>query len=191
MHVAFCSLSKDTGGPASLADCVVVMENASPSRPMRARAGAMCVLFKLLKSKWVFRVTNFHHRQSVMAAPVSVSTAGKEDSTDTGLSFAFRPTTGNCDLAVEQDNWMTGDQRYSESVPEEEDGASGRESQRRVEEDLKTLSTEEIEGRLERTRREFYNRRKIIIKNLPSDITNQVWLPAAGELDTIVTLSRW
>uniref|UniRef100_A0A8C7XL70 Ribonucleoprotein PTB-binding 1 n=1 Tax=Oryzias sinensis TaxID=183150 RepID=A0A8C7XL70_9TELE len=118
-----------------------------------------------------------------MAAPVSVSTAGKEDSTDTGLSFAFRPTTGNCDLAVEQDNWMTGDQRYSESVPEEEDGASGRESQRRVEEDLKTLSTEEIESRLERTRREFYNRRKIIIKNLPADITNQEVHELLGNYD--------
>lgn len=29
---------------------VVVMENASRSRPMRSGAGAMCVLFKLLKS---------------------------------------------------------------------------------------------------------------------------------------------
>lgn len=34
---------------------VVVMVNACPSRPIRSRAGAMCVLFKLLKSARVFR----------------------------------------------------------------------------------------------------------------------------------------
>ncbi|XP_071202343.1 ribonucleoprotein PTB-binding 2 isoform X1 [Salvelinus alpinus] len=39
--------------------------------------------------------------------------------------------------------------------------------------DLPDLEPEEIEKRLERTRRELSNRRKILIKNLPQDTTNQ------------------
>ncbi|XP_051997031.1 ribonucleoprotein PTB-binding 2-like [Xyrauchen texanus] len=39
--------------------------------------------------------------------------------------------------------------------------------------DLPELDPEEIERRLEKTRRELSNRRKIIIKNLPPDTTNQ------------------
>ncbi|XP_035270398.1 ribonucleoprotein PTB-binding 2 isoform X2 [Anguilla anguilla] len=38
---------------------------------------------------------------------------------------------------------------------------------------LSDLEPEEIERRLEKTRRELSNRRKILIKNLPQDITNQ------------------
>lgn len=109
-----------------------------------------------------------------MAAVVSVSRAAGDESTDTGLSFASRPLHEDYDLAVENENWRTGDRRNSELEPGEEDAIPGRECQRRVDEDLTSLSPEEIESRLERTRREFYNRRKIIIKNLPSDITNQV-----------------
>lgn len=103
-----------------------------------------------------------------MAAAVSVSTAGSDENTDTGPSFASLLPEDNYDLAADQENWLTGDRRYSEIA------TPGRECQRRVEEDLTSLNPEEIESRLERTRREFYNRRKIIIKNLPSDITNQV-----------------
>ncbi|MBN3277061.1 RAVR1 protein, partial [Polyodon spathula] len=55
----------------------------------------------------------------------------------------------------------------------EEAAAEGWESRRRFEEELSPLSPEEIESRLERTRREFYNRRKILIRNLPADVTNQ------------------
>lgn len=40
--------------------------------------------------------------------------------------------------------------------------------------DLPELDPEEIEKRLEKTRRELSNRRKILIKNLPQDTTNQV-----------------
>uniref|UniRef100_A0A671L2Q3 Ribonucleoprotein, PTB-binding 2 n=1 Tax=Sinocyclocheilus anshuiensis TaxID=1608454 RepID=A0A671L2Q3_9TELE len=39
--------------------------------------------------------------------------------------------------------------------------------------DLPELDPEEIEKRLEKTRRELSNRRKILIKNLPQDTTNQ------------------
>uniref|UniRef100_A0A3B4Z1R7 Ribonucleoprotein PTB-binding 1 n=1 Tax=Stegastes partitus TaxID=144197 RepID=A0A3B4Z1R7_9TELE len=118
-----------------------------------------------------------------MAAAVSVSTAAKDETTDTGPSFASRPLNENDDLAVEQENWGPGDRRYAELVHGEEDVTPGRECQRRVDEDLTSLSPEEIESRLERTRREFYNRRKIIIKNLPSDVSNQEVHELLGSYD--------
>ncbi|XP_060713375.1 ribonucleoprotein PTB-binding 1 isoform X3 [Tachysurus vachellii] len=43
----------------------------------------------------------------------------------------------------------------------------------RAEDELSALSPDDITSRTERTRREFYNRRKIIIKNLPADVNNQ------------------
>lgn len=46
--------------------------------------------------------------------------------------------------------------------------------------DLPDLEPEEIERRLAKTRQELSNRRKILIKNLPPDTTNQVL--CAGEL---------
>lgn len=107
-----------------------------------------------------------------MAAAVSVSTAARDESTDTGLSFASRPLHEGYDLAADHENWTPGDRRHPELEPAEEDSTP--ECQRRVDEDLTSVSPEEIESRLERTRREFYNRRKIIIKNLPSDVSNQV-----------------
>lgn len=109
-----------------------------------------------------------------MAAAVSVSAAAKDESTDTGLGFAPRPLHEHYDLATEHENWMSGDRRHPELEPGDEESTPGRECQRRVDEDLTSLTPEEIESRLERTRREFYNRRKIIIKNLPSDVSNQV-----------------
>ncbi|XP_049925585.1 ribonucleoprotein PTB-binding 1 isoform X2 [Epinephelus moara] len=118
-----------------------------------------------------------------MAAVVSVSTAARDESTDTGLSFAPRPLHENYDLAADHETWMSGDRRYPELEPGEEDSASERECQRRVDEDLTSLSPEEIESRLERTRREFYNRRKIIIKNLPSDVSNQEVHELLGNYD--------
>lgn len=110
-----------------------------------------------------------------MAAFVSVSADSRDERTDTGLNFASRPLQDNYDLAAEPEHWRTGEHRHPELLePSEEDATTARESQRRVDEDLTPLSPEEIESRLERTRREFYNRRKIIIKNLPSDVSNQV-----------------
>ncbi|CAB1454202.1 unnamed protein product [Pleuronectes platessa] len=108
-----------------------------------------------------------------MAAAVSVSAAAQDESTDTGPSFAPRPLHDNRDAAADHESWMPGDRRRSEAEADEEDPRPGRECQRRVDEDLTSLSPEEVESRLERTRREFYNRRKIIIKNLPSDVSNQ------------------
>lgn len=110
---------------------------------------------------------------------MSVSTAARDESTDTGLGFASRPLHENYDVAAAADhhdqNWRTGERRHPELVePGEDDATSGRECQRRVDEDLTSLSPDEIESRLERTRREFYNRRKIIMKNLPSDVSNPV-----------------
>lgn len=107
-----------------------------------------------------------------MAAAVSVSTAVRNENTDTGLSFASRQPQENYDPGADRENWMHRDRRNIELEPSEEE--SERECQRRVDEDLTSLSPEEIESRLERTRREFYNRRKIIIKNLPPDVSNQV-----------------
>uniref|UniRef100_A0A3P8STE4 Ribonucleoprotein PTB-binding 1 n=1 Tax=Amphiprion percula TaxID=161767 RepID=A0A3P8STE4_AMPPE len=118
-----------------------------------------------------------------MAAAVSVSTAAIDETTDTGPSFASRPLNENYDLATDQENWVPGDRRYAELVHGEEDVTPGRECQRRVDEDLTSLSPEEIESRLERTRREFYNRRKIIIKNLPSDVSNQEVHELLGSYD--------
>ncbi|XP_035037552.1 ribonucleoprotein PTB-binding 1 isoform X2 [Hippoglossus stenolepis] len=108
-----------------------------------------------------------------MAAAVSVSAAAQDESTDAGPSFAPRPLHDNHDHAADHESWMTGGRRRSEAEAGEEDPPPGRECQRRVDEDLTSLSPEEVESRLERTRREFYNRRKIIIKNLPSDVSNQ------------------
>lgn len=109
-----------------------------------------------------------------MAAVVSVSTAARDESTDTELSLVSRPLHENYDLAADHESWMSRDRRHPELEPGQVDSTSERECQRRVDEDLTSLSPEEIESRLERTRREFYNRRKIIIKNLPSDVSNQV-----------------
>lgn len=106
---------------------------------------------------------------------MSVSTAATDETTDTGLSLVSRQPHENYDLGAEHESWMPGDRRRNpEPEPGEEDSTSDRECQRRVDEDLTSLSPEEIVSRLERTRREFYNRRKIIIKNLPSDVSNQV-----------------
>lgn len=111
-----------------------------------------------------------------MAAAVSPSTtSGTDEGADSGPTFVSRPFSANHDLATEKENFMAGDRhRYPEFASVEEDATSSPECQRRVDEDLIPLSPEDIESRLERTRREFYNRRKIIIKNLPPDVTNQV-----------------
>lgn len=111
---------------------------------------------------------------------MSPSTASGDESTDSALNFAPRPSQErNYELGADPEKWLPGERRYPEVEAGGEDSKSEREcqqpqQQRRVDEDLATLSAEEIESRLERTRREFYNRRKIIIKNLPSDVNNQV-----------------
>lgn len=71
--------------------------------------------------------------------------------------------------AVERPNSPGQDSESPESRPEE-DGAS----EDTILRDMAELEPEEIERRLEKTRRELSNRRKIVIKNLPQDATNQV-----------------
>lgn len=111
-----------------------------------------------------------------MAAAVSVSAAPRDQSADTELSVASRPPHEDYDPGADRDQ-CEFDRRHTEPESGEvEDPKLERECHRRVDEDLTSLSPEEIQSRLERTRREFYNRRKIIIKNLPSDVSNQVWL---------------
>lgn len=149
------------------------VENASSSHPMRSGAGAMCVLFKLLKPDSPLTPIKLPPNWA-MAAAVSVGSATKDENTDTRLKFAPGPLHENYDTAADHETWMPGGHRRPGLEAGEEDSTSERECQRRVEEDLTSVSPEEIESRLERTRREFYNRRKIIIKNLPSDVSNQV-----------------
>ncbi|KAG7460307.1 hypothetical protein MATL_G00220170 [Megalops atlanticus] len=99
-----------------------------------------------------------------MAAAVSVSAAAGGEKPAAGPRFPAQPLSGDRDAAA-------GTETEGEAGGEEP--ASRDAGRRRVEEELPVLSPSEIESRLERTRREFYNRRKIIIKNLPADISNQ------------------
>ncbi|KAL4659148.1 ribonucleoprotein PTB-binding 1 isoform X2 [Arapaima gigas] len=91
-----------------------------------------------------------------MAAAVSVSAAAGEQ----------KPSPGS-DAVREE--WLLTDVKE----PEKEEASRTDEGPRRGDEELPVLSAEEIASRLERTRREFYNRRKILIKNLPADVSNQ------------------
>ncbi|CAL9693126.1 unnamed protein product [Knipowitschia caucasica] len=94
-----------------------------------------------------------------------------DSSTDTR---AHGPLTHDYDHTLtEREQWMSTAEHRLPEPEAKEDSPAGGECQRRGDEDLKSLTPEDIESRLERTRREFYNRRKIIIKNLPSDISNQ------------------
>lgn len=106
------------------------------------------------------------------AAPVS-----RDEDKDACLTHSFQE---KFDLGANKENWMQGDRWHPNLEAGEEVSTSERDSQRRVDEDLTSLSPDEIESRVEKTRREFYNRRKIIIKNLPSDVTNQVSRLTAG-----------
>lgn len=59
--------------------------------------------------------------------------------------------------------------------PEDEEAAAAQPSEPGISlRDLPDLEPEEIERRLAKTRQELSNRRKILIKNLPPDTTNQV-----------------
>ncbi|XP_061701270.1 ribonucleoprotein PTB-binding 1 [Syngnathoides biaculeatus] len=116
-----------------------------------------------------------------MAAVVSGSANAKEERTDTALGFVPRPLHKNHDL----ENRRPGESRWqAELEAGEEVPTPGREGQERAADgDLIPLSPQEIQSRLERTRREFYNRRKIIIKNLPSDVSNQEVHELLGNYD--------
>lgn len=58
---------------------------------------------------------------------------------------------------------------------QEDEEAAGQPSETGVSlRELPELEPEEVERRLAKTRQELSNRRKILIKNLPPDTTNQV-----------------
>ncbi|XP_026887826.2 ribonucleoprotein PTB-binding 2 isoform X2 [Electrophorus electricus] len=71
-------------------------------------------------------------------------------------------------LAINQGNSPSPDSDSPESRQEEDATSEGT-----ILRDLPDLDPEEIERRLEKTRRELSNRRKILIKNLPQDASNQ------------------
>lgn len=104
-----------------------------------------------------------------MAAAVSVSKAAGEEKCCPGVTT--RPLYEDYEQA-KLEKWAAGKRRDSEAGSQDEE-STGSEYRRRAEEELTALSPEEVASRLERTRTEFYNRRKIIIKNLPADINNQ------------------
>lgn len=106
-----------------------------------------------------------------MAAAVFVSRAGGEEECCPGASVTTRPLYDYDQDKLE--NWAAEKRRHSEAGSHEEESSAGSEYRRRAEEELAALSPEEVASRLERTRKEFFNRRKIIIKNLPADVTNQ------------------
>ncbi|XP_068194064.1 ribonucleoprotein PTB-binding 1 isoform X2 [Antennarius striatus] len=118
-----------------------------------------------------------------MAATVPVSPAVRDEGKEKGLTFPSQQFHDKSDLGADQEKCAHGDRQGPKHETGEEASTSGRESQRRVDEDLTSLSPEEMESRLEKTRREFYNRRKIIIKNLPSDVNNQEIHQLLGSYD--------
>lgn len=71
--------------------------------------------------------------------------------------------------AIKQENSPFPDSDSPESRQDEDAPSEGTSLR-----DLPDLDPEEIEKRLEKTNRELSNRRKILIKNLPQDTTNQV-----------------
>ncbi|XP_057201417.1 ribonucleoprotein PTB-binding 1 isoform X2 [Triplophysa rosa] len=101
-----------------------------------------------------------------MAAAVSDSSAARDDKSYTGANFARNPLFNSYEQAAEPENCFDGDTGDVGSP-------TGSDCVRRADDEVTALTPEEIASRLERTRREFYNRRKIIIKNLPADISNQ------------------
>lgn len=90
-------------------------------------------------------------------------------------------------------------QRENSPHPESDSPASRQEEDAASEgttilRDLPELDPEEIEKRLEKTRRELSNRRKILIKNLPQDTTNQVKLErftSAWQVKVTLLTSSW
>ncbi|XP_065109944.1 ribonucleoprotein PTB-binding 1 isoform X1 [Paramisgurnus dabryanus] len=105
-----------------------------------------------------------------MAALVSVSSAARDDKSYTCANFVTNPLLKSYDQAAESDSWGF---EHADGDAGDVGSPTDSECARRVDDELTALTPEEIANRLERTRREFYNRRKIIIKNLPADISNQ------------------
>ncbi|XP_072531113.1 ribonucleoprotein PTB-binding 1 [Salminus brasiliensis] len=107
-----------------------------------------------------------------MAAAVSVSRAARDEKPPAGASPTTRPLYEPLQQA-QPEPWAAEEGRDAEAGRRDEDPSTGSEGPRRADDELTALSPEEVANRLERTRREFYNRRKIIIKSLPADVSNQ------------------
>ncbi|KAF4115809.1 ribonucleoprotein PTB-binding 1 [Onychostoma macrolepis] len=105
-----------------------------------------------------------------MAAEVSVSSAARDEKSFTAANFAPNPLFKSYDQAAEAENWTV---KHVDADTGDEGSPTASDCPRRLDDEPTALGPEEIASRLERTRREFYNRRKIIIKNLPADISNQ------------------
>ncbi|XP_016143126.1 ribonucleoprotein PTB-binding 1-like isoform X1 [Sinocyclocheilus grahami] len=108
-----------------------------------------------------------------MATAVSVSSAARDEKSFTGANFVPNPLYKSYDQAAELENCGFEMGKQVDADTGDEGPPTGSDCPRRLDDELTALSPEEIASRLERTRREFYNRRKIIIKNLPADISNQ------------------
>uniref|UniRef100_A0A8C1B3D7 Ribonucleoprotein PTB-binding 1 n=1 Tax=Cyprinus carpio carpio TaxID=630221 RepID=A0A8C1B3D7_CYPCA len=108
-----------------------------------------------------------------MAAAVSVSSAATDEKSSTAANFAPNPLLKSYDQAAEPENWGFEGGKHVDADTGEEGSPAASDCPRRLDDEPTALGPEEIACRLERTRREFYNRRKIIIKNLPADISNQ------------------
>uniref|UniRef100_A0A8C2HG59 Ribonucleoprotein PTB-binding 1 n=1 Tax=Cyprinus carpio TaxID=7962 RepID=A0A8C2HG59_CYPCA len=108
-----------------------------------------------------------------MAAAVSVSSAATDEKSSTAANFAPNPLLKSYDQAAEPENWGFEAGKHVDADTGEEGSPAASDCPRRLDDEPTALGPEEIACRLERTRREFYNRRKIIIKNLPADISNQ------------------
>lgn len=117
---------------------------------------------------------------------MSVSRAAGEEASCPGASGPTRPLYEHHDQA-KLDHWAADTRRGSEAGSHGEESPARSESRRRADEELSALGAEEISARLDRTRREFYNRRKIIIKNLPADVSNQV-RPEQGRLMAVASI---
>lgn len=106
-----------------------------------------------------------------MADEVSVSAAARDEKSFTA---APNPLFKSYDQAAEPENWGFETDKHVDADTGGEGSPTASDGPRRLDDEPTALGPEEIASRLERTRREFYNRRKIIIKNLPADISNQV-----------------
>ncbi|XP_072104612.1 ribonucleoprotein PTB-binding 1 isoform X1 [Mobula birostris] len=83
----------------------------------------------------------------------------------------------------EDEQWSSVDPEVDEEKVGGSEGGEATTRRRTPEETLVELEAEEKQQRLERTRREFRNRRKIIIRNLPLDIITQEVYDLLSEYD--------
>ncbi|XP_038640562.1 ribonucleoprotein PTB-binding 1 isoform X2 [Scyliorhinus canicula] len=114
-----------------------------------------------------------------MAATVSVTSPASELRKNRENEAAQLEEEGEGEEFFDDEEWPDTDGGDLDDDEEEEEPPR----RRTPEETLAELEAAEREQRLERTRREFRNRRKIIIRNLPSDIITQEVYELLSEYD--------